>query len=211
MSALAAPLDVYEGGLAARRLMLGRRDGSCTKLPIARWLGEPASFDRAALRRAAGPVLDVGCGPGRHLAALARSGIQAHGVDVSRSAVRSARRRGGEATHGSVFDPVPGEGGYATALLLDGNVGIGGDPVALLRRVDDLLAAGGRVLAEVDPPGRGTRRELVRLEVDGWRSQWFAWAHVDADGVAGAAAEAGLQLAELVEREGRWLAVLDCR
>jgi len=28
-------------------------------------------------------VLDVGCGPGRHAAALARRGIEAHGVDVS--------------------------------------------------------------------------------------------------------------------------------
>ncbi len=28
-------------------------------------------------------VLDVGCGPGRHVAALARRGIEAHGVDVS--------------------------------------------------------------------------------------------------------------------------------
>jgi SAM-dependent methyltransferase len=28
-------------------------------------------------------VLDVGCGPGRHVAALARRGIEAHGIDIS--------------------------------------------------------------------------------------------------------------------------------
>ncbi|MCA1656198.1 MAG: SAM-dependent methyltransferase, partial [Actinobacteria bacterium] len=79
----------------------------------------------------------------------------------------------------------------------------------LLRRVGALLRpAGGRVLAEVDPPGAGTRREHVRLELDARRSAWFAWASVDADAIAGAAAAAGLELEHLTEREGRWLAVL---
>ena len=58
----------------------------------------------------------------------------------------------------------------ATALLLDGNIGIGGDPGALLRRVADLLTPGGAVLVR----GRRARRRRrapvrVRLEARGRR------------------------------------------
>ena len=42
-------------------------------------------------------------------------------------------RRGGAALRRDVFAPLPGEGRWYTALLADGNVGIGGDPVALLQ------------------------------------------------------------------------------
>ena len=58
----------------------------------------------------------------------------------------------------SVFQPVPGEGGWDTVLLADGNIGIGGDPVALLTRCRELLAPAGRVLVELDPPGHGAAR-----------------------------------------------------
>ena len=211
MTALATPLALYEGGLAARRLALLRRDGSRASLPVTRWLGDLGAFDRAALRRAAGPVLDIGCGPGRHLNALGHAGVEALGIDISTRAVRTARRNGGRAVVASAFDDVPGAGGYASALLLDGNIGIGGDPVALLARMSELLACGGQVLAEVGRPGSGTRCEQVRLELDGRRSRWFAWARVDTDGIGVAAQHAGLVVAELSEREGRWLAVLAAR
>ena len=64
---------------------------------------------------------------------------------------------------------MPGAGRYAGALLLDGNIGIGGDPVALLRRVARLLAPGGAVVVEVEPRLRGVRVERVRLERAGGR------------------------------------------
>src|SRR5205823_333854 len=82
--------------------------------------------------RAVGPVLDVGCGPGRHVLALARRGVLAVGVDVTPAAVRYARARGAPVFRGSVFAAVPGVGHWRTALLLDGNIGIGGRPVVLL-------------------------------------------------------------------------------
>ena len=46
---------------------------------------------------------------------------------------RGGARRGVTFLERSVFDRVPGAGRWRTALLLDGNIGIGGDPVALLR------------------------------------------------------------------------------
>ncbi len=48
-----------------------------------------------------------------------------------------------------MFDPVPGEGQWHWALLADGSIGIGGDPVRLLRRVAELVGPGGRALVEV--------------------------------------------------------------
>ena len=56
------------------------------------------------------------------------------GLDLSPVAVRLARARGAEAILRSVFADVPGAGRWRTALLLDGNIGIGGAPVPLLER-----------------------------------------------------------------------------
>lgn len=86
-----------------------------------------------------GTVLDVGCGPGRLVAELAARGRPALGIDVSEAAVAHTARLGGQALRRSVFEPLPGEGRWDTALLLDGNVGIGGDPAALLHRMAQLL------------------------------------------------------------------------
>ncbi len=45
--------------------------GRVAALPVPRWLGVPAPEEEAVLDRAVAPVLDVGCGPGRHVLALA--------------------------------------------------------------------------------------------------------------------------------------------
>ena len=57
-----------------------------------------------------------------------------------------------------VFGYLPGTGRWATVLLADGNIGIGGDPVALLRRAQNLLRPGGAVVTEISPPGSGPAR-----------------------------------------------------
>ena len=57
-------------------------------------------------------VLDVGCGPGRHAHALARRGIEVHGVDITPRFVELARE---DAPAGATF-----EVGDARALAFDG-------------------------------------------------------------------------------------------
>ena len=74
-----------------------------------------------------------------------------------------------------VFDDVPREGRWGTALLADGNVGISGDPVHLLRRVRQLLQPGGRAVVEVSGPGTAssaaaTGASLARTHVR--RTRW---------------------------------------
>jgi SAM-dependent methyltransferase len=206
------PGEAYAGALAGTLPSPRVRfdDGSARPLPLVRFTGPATPADEAVLRRAAAPVLDVGCGPGRHVRALARRGVLAVGIDISPAAVRLARERGAAVVHGSVFDRVPGAGAWRSALLLDGNVGIGGDPRRLLRRVGGLLAPDGRVLVETEPPGAGTRVVRARLETPAGASDWFPWALVGADGLADLAAAAGLRRVGAFAAGGRCFAELRC-
>ena len=187
-----------------------RIDGGRTQaLALRRWLGPVDAADRAVLARAVAPVLDIGCGPGRHLAALAAGGRGGLGLDLSPVAVRLARARGAEAILRSVFADVPRPGAWRSALLLDGNVGIGGAPEALLARARALVAPGGAVLVETGPPGAPTRRVRVRLETAAEVTPWFGWATVGADGIADLGRAAGLRLAETFAADDRWFAQLE--
>jgi SAM-dependent methyltransferase len=199
----AAALAQLPGRLVARD-----RAGDVVELPTARWLAGAGRADLRLLRRARGPVLDIGCGPGRHVRALARRGIAALGIDTSPAAVRVAREQGTQVLRGSVFEPVPAAGAWQTALLLDGNVGIGGDPRALLLRVADLLAPGGSVLCECEAPGGGVRSGPLRLEHADGASRWFPWARVAADAIDEVASAAGLWTRARWEDDGRWFVAL---
>jgi SAM-dependent methyltransferase len=183
-------------------------DGRRRRLRVERFLGAASPADEAVLARATGPVLDVGCGPGRMLAALGRRGVPALGVDISPAAVELARASGGRALCRSVFAPLPGEGAWSTVLLLDGNVGIGGAPARVLRRAAELLAPGGRVLVETGPPGLREGCARVRLELGALVSDWFAWGVLGAGAVAPAAAAAGFAVQERLATGGRWFACL---
>ncbi len=89
-------LALYEGALlgapeGAGGLHAVGEDGSRRRLPIARWLGTPDAVEEAVLNRSVGPVLDIGCGVGRHVIALRRRGVRATGVEVSPVAAGIAR------------------------------------------------------------------------------------------------------------------------
>ncbi len=183
-------------------------EGSARPLPIDDW-SAPASADEVGLLGGLrGPVLDLGCGPGRLVVALGQLGIPAMGIDASPRAIGLALAGGAAVLERSVFDPLPGEGRWPSVLLFDGNVGIGGDPVALLRRVMSLLAATGVALVEVEPPGSPTTSTRARLE---WRDEattWFPWAWVGADGLDEMAGEAGLVRRRWRVVGPRWFAEL---
>ena len=211
MSALA----MYGAGLRAARAgrpgewTLRYPDGTAAPLALGRWCGSLVAGDHGLLRRSVGATLDVGCGPGRLAAAVAWQGLPALGVDVSTTAVRLARQRGVCALRRSVFDRLPAEGRWRTALLADGNIGIGGDPVRLLTRLRSLLGVGGQILCELDPPGTPTRVVQVRIENPrGFSSAEFGWAHVSVADVGSVAAAAGLSWADTWKEAGRWFSTL---
>ena len=193
------------------RAEIEHADGSTTPLWSGDWL-QLRPGDDSLIDRCGGPTLDVGSGPGRLTVALAERGVPALGIDVTPQAVQLAQSAGAFTLQRDVFSPVPGAGRWMIVLLADGSIGIGGDPVALLSRVAELLAPRGRALVEVQPPGRELRRERVRLRHlrgDGHQAgDWFPWAQVGADQLSGIAAEAGLCTAETWSSGGRWFATL---
>ena len=136
-------------------------------LEALRWSGRADEVDQLVVSRCRGPVLDLGCGPGRMVQALNESGIPALGVDMSAVAVKRARSRGALAIQARLAERLPAEGRWETVLLMDGNIGIGGDVGALLQRCRALVAPGGGIVVEVDsrPAWHQTRR--VRLTADG--------------------------------------------
>lgn len=210
---MTSPLALYEDGLRDPDSMCGARarlrDGTVLSLPLERYLGPADAADVQLLRDVRGPVLDVGCGPGRHLRALAARGIFAVGVDISPVAVAIAVGGGATAIVADIFSELPGTDRWRTALLLDGNIGIGGAPVRLLRRLASLLAGDGEVLVEVDAPGVPSGPTWARLERGQRRSGWFPWARVSASEIVPVAAAAGFAVTELRPVAARWFARLD--
>jgi len=194
--------DPYTDALRTGRgpLFLRRTDGWLLPLEVERWCAEADAADREVLRRCEGAVLDVGCGPGRLVAALAAQGRPALGIDVSEAAVAHTVRLGGQALRRSVFEPVPGEGRWDTALLIDGNVGIGGDPHALLRRMSQLLARGGLLVAETAPVDVDERVRVRVADGRGASGTSFPWARLGTPALLRHAGRAGWR------PEGQWTA-----
>ncbi|MFG3281922.1 class I SAM-dependent methyltransferase [Streptomyces sp. NPDC048111] len=194
--------DPYTDALRSGRgpLFLRRSDGWLLPLEVERWCAEPDLADRTVLRRCRGAVLDIGCGPGRLVAALAADGVAALGVDVSPEAVRHTRAWGGSALCRSVFDRLPGEGRWDTALLVDGNVGIGGDPAKLLARVAQLVVPQGLLLVEAAPYEIDERIRVRVADARGAAGSDFAWARLGTNALLACARPLGWQPA------GRWTA-----
>ena len=117
--------------------------------------------------RPPGRGLDVGCGRGDLLAALASRGWAMSGIEPSSSACAAAARRGLDARCGTL-NTVALEPGSYDAIVFRHSLEHINDPVAALRLVRAALAPGGLVLITV--PNFGS-----------WQARRFAghWFHLD--------------------------------
>lgn len=219
---ISAPAAVFGQGLRepyARALRLG--GGTLTLRPhdaspdsgrrpcdmtfdVLGWCSEASVLERNLLQGLEGPVLDIGCGPGRMLSAARSLGLSALGIDTSAEAVSLACSGGTLALEQSVFSPVPQSGNWRSALLLDGNIGIGGNVGRLLRRCRQLIAPLGTLLVEVDPDEDiDAAYQAVLEDSDGNRSEPFAWARTGRRGLETRASAAGWTLAPTESLQGR--------
>jgi SAM-dependent methyltransferase len=213
---------LYDRALGGERCWIRHEDGEVLPLPAHRWLGargisagsDPSAdaleeaFDEAVTQLCTGPTIELGCGPGRLVARLTRRGIPALGIDRSATAIRLAGCGGAPALLGDVFAPLPGTGLWQTVLLVDGNVGLGGDPRRILARAAELLGCGGCCVAEFDAEVIGICARWVRLESAGDVGPWFRWASVGVDSAATLAAHVGLTLTGVRLIAGRVVAIL---
>ena len=195
--------------LVTLRAQLRSHDGRLEFLDVDRWLAEADEVDLRVITRATGPVLDIGCGPGRHVEALSRRGTEVVGIDLSPEFVALAQTWGRSVRLQSVFDSLSGGPTWGSVLLFDGSVGIGGCPDTLLRRVVELLAPGGAALIETGAPGDPSEAMDLFIESENGRGGWVPWASLSADDTEAAASRVGLLLSDLWEDSGRWFVQLD--
>jgi SAM-dependent methyltransferase len=111
-----------------------------------------------------GRLLDVGCGRGDLAAGFLRYGWQVDGLDVSSSAVESARAIGVAAIRGTL-DDAPWTGESFDAVLFSHSLEHIHDPLAALMRAHELLRPGGALAVAV--PDWGSRQRRI------FGSRWY--------------------------------------
>lgn len=179
---------------------------------VARWSADADAADLTTLDDETGPVLDIGCGPARMVRAAIERGLTVLGLDVSPTAVAMAREAGLPVAGGSVFDPLPREGQWNLALLLDGNVGIGGDPTALLTRCAEILTTTGSIVVETAPEASlDDSYEAHVVDDQGHASATFPWAEVGREALHRHAKRSGLRVAQTWSVDGRTFCRLRAR
>jgi glycosyltransferase A (GT-A) superfamily protein (DUF2064 family) len=191
------PADrMFDHAYAGAPLEVERSADPPLHVDLDRWSGVADDVDRLILSRCEAPVLDLGSGPGRMVGALNESGRSALGVDISAQAVSASMRQGALALRARIEDPLPAEGRWGTVLLMDGNVGIGGNVADLLARCRQLVAPGGLVICEVDPVGTRHERDIVVLRSRAAASMPLAWSRIGAAALVEVAAGLDLWTAE---------------
>ncbi|MEC5191922.1 SAM-dependent methyltransferase [Arthrobacter sp. MP_M7] len=182
----------------------GKHSADAVDFDVRSWCGEASPLERSLLQSLKGPVLDIGCGPGRLLAAAQGLGIPALGIDTSPEAVHRARARGARALEQSVFAPVPQTGLWQSIILLDGNIGIGGSISSLLLRCGQLIAPRGTLLVEVeDDEDLDTVYSAVLEDSSGNQSEPFRWARTGSLGLASRARRSEWTVSSVQRLQGR--------
>lgn len=214
-----------------------RDDGWATVDSIERRFEDADDFrpaERYAFDLVSGPVLDVGCGAGKHILAWQNRGISAAGIDISPIAVDVCRRRNiRDVWVGDVLSSPAETRQYDFVSLFANGLSMGGSPSGvrrLLRNLHRIATPEGRVvLTNTDvstSPGHrdqqyqqanlraGRPRGLVRISsrYRGVTGRSYPWLFVSPDELTAWTADTGWSV-EHVQRFdfGAYAAVLNRR
>lgn len=193
------PYALVLGGGSGTALALRKVDDptGSVEMDVADWRAPASPVDLMVLAGLHGPLLDIGCGPGRMVRAAEERAFAALGIDVSEHAAALARAGGTAVLRRSVFERLPLEGLWGAALLMDGNIGIGGNPGALIARCAELIAKDGRIVVEVDPdPDLLDCAVYTAVGHGGRESAPFPWARVGSAALVRLAGRSGLIAAD---------------
>jgi SAM-dependent methyltransferase len=215
-----ACLDYWRTGDAEYQIR--RDDGYVDTDPLRTYFRqEPWQSELKALAYVKGRVLDVGCGPGRHLLWLQERGFEVTGIDISAGVVQVARERGGEDVRlCSLFELTTLREKFDTVLLMGNNMGLAGSLEATHALLDDLREVTGtgavlighsaNPLATENPAhlayhqanreaGRYVGQLRIRLEYKGRVSSWFGLVLFEPEVLTDLLAQRGWGRAELIE------------
>ena len=137
--------DVYRGLLNESTKAFKDRDGSALKQILSRASKYKFIIDEVERGPRSARLLEIGCSRGYLTSYFILSGCQVTGVDISESAVESAREAFGD--HFVLEDdPSIEDGAPYDAIYHVGTIGCVADPLGLTRRLLHLLKPGGRLL-----------------------------------------------------------------
>ena len=200
--------------------------------PASKW----PRMEREALREVKGRVLDLGCGPGRHVLHLQKRGYDVVGLDASPTQVALARIRGVlNVYQGNVRQIPRGLGTFDSAIMMGNNLGLAGDVPRMRRFLKDLktiMRRKGRLIGHSRIPGtwspvhlpyvkwnleRGRPAGLITLRVryKGQVGDWFDLLLIPPEELARLARETGWELTRVFWEHGYapgdYIGVLEAR
>lgn len=181
------------------------------------------TIEKESMNLAHGLITDVGCGAGRHALYLQTKGFNVVALDISRLAIRVARKRGvsNPILAAAPWLPFRNET-FDTLLLMFNNFGICGgyqETMRYLRELNRILKQGGCILASSLHPtltadeshlkyhelnrkrGLPVGLVTVRLEYDGEVGNWFKLLLVSPEEMKMLSAKAGLKLTKTIGPE----------
>ena len=152
--------DYYHDALAERP-QYRRDDGQVSEAHLEVYFSDPTGWPEEYRRQLAtldGPVLDVGCGPGKNALAFQTRGVDVFAIDRSPGAIAVAREQGVEnAAVMDIRDVTILEDTFRSTIVVGKQLAVG-DSIPDLRATLDALATavrlGGHLLADFNTPAR---------------------------------------------------------
>lgn len=127
------------------------------------------AYEKEAMRRVQGRVLDIGCGAGRHTLYLQKTGHRVTALDNSPLAVKVTRLRGGRHVQLYSLMHIPTIlRAYDTLLMMGNTFALLGSPARarwLLHHFHTITKEGGRIVGQTRDPYKTDQREHLEYHM----------------------------------------------